>query len=233
MLIIYVRTQVTADQVIITAPGAQNTATLAIAHTESTGTILVGPAGDTATPNSDDQNTAQAQEQGSSQSTQGVGGAIAGVLNPSASSGSGGSGSGSGSGSGESAGGSGSGSSGSQSGGSAPLPSPLVVALGGKQTTVAPTVIANPTGTGSVTAFVLGPGSTLVAGGSAIVVSGSTISAPSATTTTGGVGDAIASGLGYTGPLSTGLASSLRGPNLPMWVLAAMAGVLGALAVGL
>jgi hypothetical protein len=78
---------------------------------------------------------------------------------------------------------------------------------------------------------VLGPGSTLMLGGSPVTVSGTAISAPGATTT-GGVGGAIVSGLGYTGPLANdSLASSIRGPNLPLWMLAAVAGGLGAFAV--
>jgi hypothetical protein len=105
--------------------------------------------------------------------------------------------------------------------------------VGGQQTSIAPTIIRNPDATGSVTAFVLGPGSTLIVGGAPITVSGTAVSAPAAGTT-GGVGGAIASGLGYTGPLaSDSMASSIHGPNLPLWSFGAIAGALGVLAVGL
>lgn len=116
------------------------------------------------------------------------------------------------------------------------LPAPLVISFGGTPTTIAPTIIRNPDSTGSVTAFVLGPGSTLVVGGPAITVSGTTIRAPGTATTTDGlgVGGAIISGLGYTGPLANdSLANSIRGPDLPLWMLAAVAGVFGAFAVAL
>ena len=113
------------------------------------------------------------------------------------------------------------------------LPAPLVMELGGTLTTIAPTVIPAPGSTGSMTAFILGPGSTLMLGGSPITVSGTAVSAPGAATT-GGVGGAIASGLGYTGPLaSDNAASSIHGPNLPIWMLATVAGVVGVLAVSL
>jgi hypothetical protein len=248
MLIIRHRTEVTANQVIITPAGngkTTSTPTPAVAHVEDTGTILVAPAGNTQQANGNQQ-TAQPQQQSGSQSTPGVGGAIANIINPGSSNGGtqpasgqstpgSGSGSNGGSGSGSVSGGTQSGGQGSQpngQGGSA-LPSPLVITLGGTQTTIAPTVIPNAAGTGSVTAFVIGAGSTLIAGGSPITISGSIVSAPKASSTTEGVGDAIASGLGYTGPLATGLGNSLRGPNLPMWVLGVAAGAFGALAVGL
>ena len=113
------------------------------------------------------------------------------------------------------------------------LPAPLVLELGGTLTTIAPTIIPNAGSTGSITAYILGPGSTLVHGGSPATVSGTAVSAPGGTTT-GGVGGAIASGLGYTGPLAAdSIASSIRGPNMPVWVFAAAAGVIGAFAVGL
>ncbi|KIW05593.1 uncharacterized protein PV09_03465 [Verruconis gallopava] len=279
-------TSVTADPVLVTAPAANSrTISDAIVHVENSATALDVPA-NTNTPqtnaqqntpqNNAQQNTPQAQQQGAqtgggnSQNTPGVGGAIAGVLNPSGSSNanaggsnsnqaSGGNGNGGSGGSQQSSnsggsngnqgsGGEGNGGNGGSpsagtapggqsdqtnggGNGSGPLPSPLVLIVGGTQTTVAPSVIANPAGTGSVTAFVLGPGSTLVVEGQSVVpVSATGASSPS---TSGNVGNAIASGLGYTDSLSTGLADSIHGPNMPLWVMGAAAGVVGALAVGL
>jgi hypothetical protein len=58
--------------------------------------------------------------------------------------------------------------------GSAALGTPLVVTIGGKATTLQPTIITG--SQGPVTGFVIGPGSTLLPGGSAIVISGTTLS---------------------------------------------------------
>jgi hypothetical protein len=103
--------------------------------------------------------------------------------------------------------------------------------LGDTSTTVTPTIIPNPGNTGSVTAFIFGPDSTLVAGGPPITVSGSVLSAPGPTS--GGTGGSIVSGLGYTGPVATGLGSTIRGTEISIWTFAIAAGVIAALAIGL
>jgi len=286
-----VLTQVTADQVVITrgaqqasTPGGVNTP--AVAHVETSGSALAAPPA----VQTDVQNTPAQSQVKESPSSPGEDGAVASAVAPGAST----AGSSGGSGSNTPSGGQGSQSNGQGSSGSAPLPTPLVVTLGGSATTIAPTVVPGSKAGSSVTAFVFGPGSTLTVGGSPITVSGNVISAPAAplpsplvvtlggsattiaptvipgskagssvtafvlgpgttltvggspitvsgtvisapaaaSTTTGGMGDAIASGLGYTGPLSTGAGSSI-GPNLPLWVIVAVAGVFGGLAVGL
>jgi len=237
----YSSTEVTAQQVVITAPANdRGTTTQAIAHTERPDTVLVTPPGNTPPPNNQPNNPpAQGQQQGGGGQTTGAG--LAAVVGAVLNGGSGASGGNVGAGGvnaqgvpsvGVAGGDAQSGGQGGQANGG--LPAPLVLALGGTLTTISPTVIANPGSTGSVTAFVLGPGSTLMLGGAPITVSGTAVSAPGSRTTTGGVGGAIASGLGYTGPLAAdSMASSVHGPNIPMWVLAAAAGVLGAFAVGL
>jgi hypothetical protein len=104
--------------------------------------------------------------------------------------------------------------------------------FGGQSTTVGPTIIPNPSNTGSVTAYVFGPGSTLVVGGAPITISGSVLNAP--VSVSGGVGGAIMTGLGSTGPaVATGLASTFRRTDIPMWTFATAAGVMAALAFGL
>jgi hypothetical protein len=248
-------TEVTARQVIITAPSNQQT-TQAIARPEVQDTILIVPPGNTPAPNNN-QPAPQNQQQGTpTQNTaQNVGIVIAQAFDPAGTAGTPGNGGASGvngqavptggaAGSGNAQGTGGVSTGNAQSGGqggqsngqggsSGALPAPLVLVVGGQQTSIAPTIIRNPDSTGSVTAFVLGPGSTLIVGGAAITVSGTAVSAPGATTT-GGVGGAIASGLGYTGPLaSDSMASSIREPNMPLWVFGAVSGVLGALAFGL
>jgi hypothetical protein len=129
--------------------------------------------------------------------------------------------------------------------------SSLVVTIGGVATTITPTVIAGAQGQGSVTAFVVGPGSTVIAGGSALTLAGTTISIPAprgsgtgggtgggrggsaaSKTTTGGVGDAIASGIGYTGPAATGFGSRI-GIDMGVCVLGLASGVFGVLAAWL
>ena len=284
------RTQVTAQQVVITAPAGN---TPAVAHVESTDTGLNAPPttkaqpvqqGGTTTqgvggaiasvlappsnnggsqppqatsgPGSNGGSPAQPEQQG--QSTPGVGGAIGNVISPGttgqpkaqggSSSGSGGSGSG---GSGSAGGGSGGASqAGAQTGGAgAALPPPFVVTLSGIPRTIQPTVI--PSGQGSVTAFILGPGTTIIEGGSPVTLAGTTIiqggstvmqagttislAAPKPSpTTSGGVGNAVASGIGYTGAVSTGDASHVVGIDvLSSWIFALVAGGFGALAFGL
>jgi hypothetical protein len=106
---------------------------------------------------------------------------------------------------------------------------PLIVTISGSAVTISPTVVANPTGTGSITGFVIGPGTTLTPG-EVTTIDGSRISVPVVATGNGGIGGAIASGLGYTGPLSTGM-GSVVGPNLPLGVLAFFAGMVGTAAV--
>jgi hypothetical protein len=138
---------------------------------------------------------------------------------------------------------------------------PLVITIGGVATTIQPTVITG--SQGPLTGFIIGPGSTLLPGGSAIVISGTTfsgsafagttLSLPKAsglttgsktasstsgssitTTTTGKVGDAIASGIGFTSvpPAATGGASQ-RGLDMSLWYLGVIFGAVGALAVWL
>lgn len=252
-------TEVTARQVIITATGNIVTPTPGIVQTENRDTILVQPPGNT--PPANNQQSPQNQQQGGgSQTTQGVGGIIAGLFDPNLNTNGGNGGSGgvtaqavpTGGATGVAAGGAAgggaqpsgvvtgnvqsngqSGQANGQGGSSGGLPAPLVVVIGGTQTTISPTVISNPDTTGSVTGFVLGPGSTLLVGGSPITVSGTAISAPAATSS-GGIGGAIATGLGYSGPSAAdSIASSIRGPNMPLWAFAAIAGVFGVLAVGL
>ncbi|KAE9979420.1 hypothetical protein BLS_009841 [Venturia inaequalis] len=63
---------------------------------------------------------------------------------------------------------------GSQQGNGA-SPTPLVLNIGGQQTTIAPTVIAGSQGSPSITAFIVAPGKTLTAGGAAITIPGSII----------------------------------------------------------
>lgn len=54
-------------------------------------------------------------------------------------------------------------------------PTPLVLNIGGQQTTIAPMVIAGPQGSSSITAYVVAPGTTLTAGGSPITIPGSIV----------------------------------------------------------
>jgi hypothetical protein len=249
MLINYTfRTQVTANQVVITASqdkpssngdGATVINSPAIVHGEVSATNL-----DTPTPSvAQAGTTPQAAQNTEAASSPNIAGAIAGVLVPTGSGSNGGSESqgggnsaGGGSGGGAAtgagpgtrvgaptAGGSGGSATGiaivplpESNGGSGSgnnIPSPLVLTIGGKPTTIAATVI--PGAMGSVTAFIVGPGSTIVEGGVALTLSDTTISlpAPSKTgsgtasaastgtiTSTGDIGGAIASGLGYTSP---------------------------------
>lgn len=124
-------------------------------------------------------------------------------------------------------------------------PTPLVLDVGGQKTTIAPTVIAGPQG--PITGFVVAPGSTLLPGGSPIVISGTTLSLPigsesvvgtetsiSTTSTTLGIGDVIASGIGFTSApaVSTG-GSSHHGSDMLLWCYGFMAGAVGGLAVWL
>ena len=95
-------------------------------------------------------------------------------------------------------------------------PTPLVLTVSGVATTISPTIISG--ATGSVTAYVLGPGTTLVEGGSALTLPYTTLSIPAqsqtssgtgiSTSTTGGaIGGAIASGIGMNPPATaTGFA---------------------------
>jgi hypothetical protein len=246
------RTEVTANQIVITASakgpissanggGATIINSPAIVHVETPGSVLVTP-----TPGAPQAGTTpQAVQNTAAASSPNIAGAIAGVLVPSGSSGNGGSGSQNGGSGGGGATGAGSGTiagaataggnggsptgisvvpvSGSNegSGSGSNTPSSLVLTIGGKPTTIAPTVIAG--AMGSVTAFVVGPGSTIVEGGVALTLSDTTISLPApsktgsgtaaaastgTTTSTGNIGGAIASGLGYTSPpeVSTNLA---------------------------
>lgn len=140
---------------------------------------------------------------------------------------------------------------------------PLVVTIGGKVTTIQPTVITG--SQGPVTGFVIAPGSTLLPGGSAIVISGTTLSGsafagttlslpkasgPSTGSRTGtsisskssvstitntlGVGDIIASGIGFTSApaVATGSASYI-GSDVPIWCLSLIFSAFGGLAIWL
>jgi hypothetical protein len=259
-------TEVTANQVVITAPG--NTPTTiatgggpvitnspALVHVENPDTALNTP-----TPG---QTTAEAVHNTAAASSPNIAGAIISVLLPSGSGNNGGSGSGSGGTNGGAGTNGGTATTGINGGSPAtgvsiiPLPdtnggtgsgsntpSSLVVTLGGKATTILPTVI--PGSQGSVTAFILAPGSTLIAGGTAITLSDTTLSLPgpsktgsgkgsnsasSTITSTGGVGGAIASGLGYTAPVSTGQAGRVFIHDSLLLVIGLLAGSFGWLAI--
>jgi hypothetical protein len=193
---------------------------------------------------------AEAAQNTAASSSPNIAGAIAGVLLPS--------GSGNNGGSGSSQGANGGTNVGSATGiaivplpdSGSSTPSPLVLTLGGKATTIVPTVISG--SQGSVTAFILAPGSTLLAGGSALTLSDTTISLPvasktgsatasgkgsnsasSTSTSTAGIGGAIASGLGYTVAVTTGLAGRTSSHDSLFLAAALISGSIGWLAIWL
>lgn len=94
---------------------------------------------------------------------------------------------------------------GSQQGNGA-SPTPLVLNIGGQQTTIAPTVIPGPEGSPSTTAFVVAPGTTLTAGGAAITLPGPI------------VGGTSFPGTVVSAPEATGPDSGLSGPDAPLVV---------------
>lgn len=144
-----------------------------------------------------------------------------------------------------------------------PAPSaPLVVTIGGKATTIQPTIITG--SQGPVTGFMIAPGSTLLPGGSAIVISGTTLSGStfagttlslpkgsgsttgsktgsltssktsiSTTSNTLGIGGAIASGIGFTSAPAVATGDASQGLDVPLWCLGLIFSAVGGLAVWL
>jgi hypothetical protein len=107
-------------------------------------------------------------------------------------------------------------------------PSDFTVTLSGTAITIAPTVISG--SGGSSIAYVLGSGTTLVPGGPAVtLIDGGTVSLPTnfagPGSTTSGVGGAIESGLGYTGPQYTGSGAPAHGRG-PLWLLSLIYGAI-------